>query len=203
MNLGDYRTLFQGWLNRSDCPNSLADTFMARAIARIQREVRIPAMEASYTPALGADGTWATVGLPDDYIAMKDVVGDNILVYPVTLDRLLLQPLQPGRPQFYTRVMGTLQFRPWPTQSLTIYYYGQFGSLVADTDTNALLSAAPEVLLWAQLAYAGDFFKMDEKAQWEAQYEGERDALVQQGLDADFFNSPQGVQPIEGVEFYL
>jgi hypothetical protein len=202
MNLGDYRTLFQGWLNRSDCPNSLADTFMNRAIARIQREVRIPAMEASYTPAQ-TNGTWATVGLPDDFIAMKDVVADCQLVYPVTLDRLLLQPNQPGCPRFYTRVLGTLQFRPWPVNSLTIYYYGQFGALVNDTDTNALLSAAPEVLLWAHLAYAGDFFKMDEKAQWEQQYEGERDALVQQGHDADFFNSPQGVQPIEGVEFYL
>lgn len=205
MTLGDFTTLFQGWLNRSDCTSDLATTFINRGIGRIQRECRLPIMENTYTPALdGADGiTWQNVAIPNDFIALKDVLADDVVCYPTTLGRLMQAPAASGTPHWFTRVGSVWQFRPYPSQYVKIIYYGQFAPLVNPTDTNMLLTVAPEVLLWASLAYGADYFRMDDKAGWESQYEGERDALVMQGQDADFFNSPQAVEPCQGVSDYL
>jgi len=45
MNKGEIRAHFIALLNRSDCSNALADTFIDQAITRIQRQLRVPAME--------------------------------------------------------------------------------------------------------------------------------------------------------------
>lgn len=204
MNLGDFRALFLGWLNRSDCTTDLATTFINRGIGRMQRECRLPLMEREYLPtADGSDGSWQTVAIPNDFIAMKDILADGISeVNNVSLAKYLTAPAYVGCPRYYTRRQGNWLFRPYPSSSLSIVYYGQFDALVNDSDTNMLITAAPEVLLWAALAYAADYFKMDDKDAWNQQYTGERDALILQGLDADF-GDPQGVEPVSGVECYL
>ena len=45
MNKGQLRAHFLALLNRSDCNDTLADTFIDQSIGRIYRTLRIPAME--------------------------------------------------------------------------------------------------------------------------------------------------------------
>ena len=46
---------------------------------------------------------------------------------------------------------------------LTLYYYGDFDSLSADSDTNALTETSPDLLIYAALTFAADYY-LDERA---------------------------------------
>lgn len=196
MNYGDFQSLFTNWLNRSDLDQPTVQLLIDRAMARVNREARLTGMERTYTPpADQPDGTWTNIPIPTDFIAMEYFMADDHVIDPSTLAQVLRMPNVAGRPHGFARQGGFWQLRPRATKNVTIIYYGQFDPLVDPTDTNILINAAPEVLLWATLSYAGDFFKMEETQTWEQRYQDELSKLQQQSQDADFFASPQGVAP--------
>lgn len=197
MNYGDFQALFSNWLNRSDLDQPMMQTIIERAMARVNREVRIAGMERNYMPTPDQpDGTWSTIPVPEDFIAMEYFVADGRMIDPYTPGQILRLPDIAGHPQGFARFGGYWRLRPRATKSVEIIYYGQFDPVVNPGDTNTLLSAAPEILLWASLSYAGDFFKMpDETPVWEQRYKDEVANLQQQSQDADFFASPQAVAP--------
>ena len=196
MVFSDFQTIFTNWLNRSDLDAPTMNIIIDRAMARVNREARLTGMERTYTPAADQpDGTWLNIAIPTDFIAMEYFMADGRMIDPCTLGQVLRMPNVAGHPRGFARQGGYWLLKPRATHNVTVVYYGQFDPLVNPTDTNSLLAAAPEVLLWAALSYAGDFFKMEETQTWEQRYQDELSKLQQQSQDADFFASPQGVVP--------
>lgn len=75
MNKGNLRSHFIAVLNRSDITNSLADTFIDQGIARIQRTLRIPAMEAQQTYAISIQT--GSIVVPSDMLELMDAYYDK------------------------------------------------------------------------------------------------------------------------------
>lgn len=220
MTQGDFRnTLFLPWLNRPDLigPSGaampLATVIINRAIARIEREVRLPCMESAIACAPDANGFLSTIPIPADFLEAQRIEADGRPLQMITPEGFLLKVGASGASvvnnlgaysypnrmvgapaQFFTRVQNNFLMTPYPQRYASLFYYAQFAPMTVDSDTNALLSMAPELAMWAALSYAGSFFRMDEMQEWEMRYQAERDAVKQQALDADNGGGPNIVQ---------
>ena len=78
MNKGELRTHFLALLNRSDCTDALADTFIDQAIGRIRRTLRIPSMERQQTYAVSSSGGLQSIVLPADLLETMDIYYDLV-----------------------------------------------------------------------------------------------------------------------------
>lgn len=192
MNYGDLKTQFQGLLNRRDITPSLTTTFMNMGIQRIQRELRVPAMEKKAFAT--TDGT-PNVPVPGDLlevIALTYITAytSNKLV-KVDFESGLRASMRPGDPKFYTRDVATLVLGPCPPAGTKIYfnYYADASNLAADSDHNWITDAAPDLLIYGALSYASDYF-LDERAQkFEARYLQVADMLTQMAQQDEIENA--------------
>lgn len=169
----DVKNQFLGLLNRRDITPSLTNTFMQFGIQRIQRELRIPAMEklANFV----TDGT-TNVAVPGDYLEMISIYTNTTTSHKrltrVDAQSILDYSKQSGIPQFYSRIGGNFVVGPVPPSgtNVFIYYYADASALVADSDTNWITDIAPTLLIYAALSYASDYFLDDRKQMFEASY---------------------------------
>lgn len=205
MNYGEIRTQFKAILNRRDCSNALADTFLNQSLQRCTRELRTPAQEAQYSMTVtdGFDG----FPVPSDIIqaiAMMATTsgGQQRKLTPYTLSRFLeLDSYGAGQPQYYTRIGNKYQFRPPPAvdTELTLYYYGEFEAFSGDNDETTLSLIAPDLLIYGALSYAADYF-MDDRAQpFEARYMQIAQALQDQAYDLEAHDA--SVAPTYNTEY--
>lgn len=169
----DVKTQFLGLLNRRDITPTLVNTFLTFGIQRIQRELRLPAMEkvAIFT----TDGTYQ-VDVPGDYLEMINIYTNTSSSHQRivrTSAQNILDYLQiPGIPQYYSRVGGKFYIGPYPPSGtqIFIHYYADTAALSADTDVNWITEVAPTLLVYAALSYAADYFLDDRKQLFEASY---------------------------------
>jgi hypothetical protein len=172
MNKQGIRNQVLALLNRNDCSDELADTFIEQAVARIQRTLRVPAMEKAESYTINAVASDSLI-LPNDFMSMKLLYcGDTLLEY-VDLQRFLQYPVG-GRatPRIYTRIQGELKIKPIPQEGTEILmvYYGEIPDLITDTDTNFVTEIAPDLLTYAALTYAADYFVDERKPYFEETY---------------------------------
>lgn len=195
MNLGEFRSLFLGRLNRDDCTTTLADGFLTEAITRVQREVRAPLMERTYELVAGPGGV-SSFALPAGYIEGFEVTVDD-----APLDRLSYRQLLRERnasPRVYARYGTQIHVDSSVAEGSTIrlLYYGAFDPLTSDAASNALLTSAHDLALYAALSAAGDHFQHEKTAEWEARYVATRDALQLQAVQDEMRGGPQMVAPM-------
>lgn len=173
MSYGDVKTQFLGLLNRRDITPSLVTTFMQFGIQRIQRELRVPAMEQRgyYT----TDGT-PNLTMPNDLLEViavytNDETNRQKLVR-TDLQTILDYAAVPGSPRFYYRQAEVLHIGPCPPSGTTVWitYYADASNLSADSDTNWLTETSPALLIYAALSYAADYFLDDRKPMFEQSY---------------------------------
>lgn len=169
----DVKNQFLGLLNRRDITPSLVNTFMQFGIQRIQRELRVPAMEK--IGYYETDGT-ATVTVPSDLLEViaiytNDQTNRHKLVR-TDLQKIIDYSNIPGSPRFYFREGDKFRIGPYPPSGTTVWidYYGDASELSADTDTNWLTETSPALLIYAALSYACDYFLDDRKQLFEASY---------------------------------
>lgn len=178
MNFSDVQANFLSILNRRDCTPSQVLTFLSFAIQRIQRELRVPAMERQVVHTF--DGTETPVGalpLPNDFLETISV-STNDSVEQNKLKRVDLQTASRlaqgvGYPKVYYRQNGFLILGPRPLSGISVYldYYQDAATLTNPTDTNWITIDAPDLLVYGALTYAADFF-LDERAdKWEARFQ--------------------------------
>ena len=194
MNYGEIRTQFKAILNRRDCSNALADTFLNQALLRCTRELRTPAQEkqSSITVTSVGGGSFTGFPVPADIIQaiafMVDTVsGQKRKLDYLSLARFLELDVSVGSPAYYTRIGNAYQFRPVPPDStvLTLYYYGEFEQFSGDSDETVLSLIAPDLLIYGALAYAADYF-MDERSEaFEGRYGQIAQALQDQAYDLE------------------
>lgn len=165
MNKAGIRTQLLALLNRNDCTNAIADTFIEQGVARIQRTLRVPAMEKQSLVTVNTV-TPGSIVLPDDFLNIKYFYTDWGMMEYKDFATFMQIPQSVGYPQYYTRVQGELKMKPTPPEGtvITMIYYGEIPDLVSDTDTNFLSIIAPDLLIYAALTFAADFF-VDERKQ--------------------------------------
>ena len=188
----DVKNQFLGLLNRRDITPSLTNTFMQFGIQRIQRELRVPAMEklADFV----TDGS-ASVAVPGDYLEMISIYTTDTTSHKrlVRTDaQTILDYSQiPGNPHYYSRIGGSFVIGPVPPSgtNIFIYYYADASALVADSDTNWLTEIAPTLLIYAALSYSADYYLDNRKQMFEASYQQVADQLQNMALQDELENA--------------
>lgn len=164
---------FLGLLNRRDITPTLVNTFMDFGVQRIQRELRIPAMEKLIS--MSTDGTSA-LQVPGDLLEVIAMYTDDSAntqkLIRTDLQTILDYAKVAGSPRYYYREGAFFTIGPCPPAGTSVYlnYYVNAGTLSADTDTNWITQVAPTLLVYAALSYAADYFLDDRKQMFEASY---------------------------------
>lgn len=198
MNKGQIRAHFKALLNRSDCADALADTFIDQAISRIQRLIRIPPMERQQAYTINSAAPQESIILPADFLEIIDIYFDNTSLSRVPMRTILemTKGNDVGSPEFFAREQGSLVLYPRPTAgTLYLNYYGQFSDLVADTDTNDLTSIASDAVTYGALAYAADYFIDERGGLFEQKLNTFLSELQQQANDAEASGTVQAIRP--------
>ena len=188
----DVKTQFLGLLNRRDITPTLVNTFLTFGIQRIQRELRLPAMEkvAIFT----TDGTFQ-VDVPGDYLEAISLYTNSetshLKLVRADTQTVLDYAKTYGVPQYYSRVGAKFHIGPVPTTGtqLFIHYYADASALSSDTDTNWITEVAPTLLVYAALSYAADYFLDDRKQLFEASYIQIAEQLQNMALQDELANA--------------
>lgn len=172
-NLADLSAAVANYLARADLSTYIAD-FITLAEARINRDLRIRAMETSTT--LQTVAGVPTVALPARYAQMRLLTLDDpptrVLTYLTPEDvRRRYRATASGKPSVYTLEADSLRFGPTPDAVYNIgcLYYAGFAPL--SVGPNWLIGNAPDVYLYATLIEAMPFIGNDGRlALWQALY---------------------------------
>ncbi len=173
----ELKTAVANWLTRTDL-TARTPEFVALCEAEIKRDVRRKTVRD--TLAVAAESTT----LPADLAELRSIYPETGLA---TLDR----PLQIGTPEQVAEVRarhaavagrpviaavidGNLVVAPTPDESYTfrITYFQKNVALVADGDTNAILTEAPDIYLYGTLKHSAPYLEHDERvALWKGLYD--------------------------------
>jgi hypothetical protein len=172
----DLTSTISSYLARSDL-DSIIPTFVALAEQRLRRELRIRQMlVVAQATTTGGD---STVGLPSDYLEMRDIhIAANpngVLVYDTpNLFYKKTISTESGQPKRYTVLASELQLGPVPDGAyvLQMLYYSQPAFLSATNASNTFLAYCPDALLYAALGEAEPYLMNDARLQtWGTLYE--------------------------------
>ena len=196
MALGNYTDLkaaIADWLDRSDLTDRIPD-FIALAEARLNRELRIRAMENRATMTTTAGQRY--FALPARYLQMRNFqINTNPItpleyITPEMLDRLYGANTT-SKPRAYSLIGEEIQLAPIPDTEYTVEmaYYEKFSPLGDGTGgtvtSNWLTENAPDVLLYGALVEAEPFIRNDERIQlWLTAYKEAIDK-IQKADDRD------------------
>ena len=188
MNKGELRALAVSYLKRSDFSAADFNAWCTFAASRLGRALRAQ----SNLVAVTLNAVANPVALPPDYRAMRSVevgVSNGTFRLSVAEADLNSVPLssQGGFPYAY-RVEGlNMEVRPFSAVPLMVKYWNEPAALIDDSSTNAVLSAAPQVYLYAVLI-EGAIWAMDAGA--ASGYVGVFNAEVEQlNLSGSYANA--------------
>lgn len=196
MNKGQLRAHFKALLNRSDCEDALADTFINQSITRVQRTLRIPPMEKTQTYTIS--GSTSFLMLPTDFLEIIDIYYDNTNLARVPLSKFIdiSSGEEDGTPKYFCREGEKLLIYPRPSSgSIKMNYYGQFPDLTDDTSSNDLTVLASDLVSYGALSYAADYY-LDERGQlFETRFAQFMFELQDQANEAEMTGTVQVMQP--------
>lgn len=172
MNYGQIRTQFKNILNRTDCTDALADTFIQQGLARSQRILRTPAQEKTVYSTVGTSFT--SLPVPNDLIAVIGISADDKYIRYIPAARWLeLEFAMSGKPEYWTRIGSELKFKPAPTQGviISLNYYGEFPEFTSDSTETVLSVIAPDLIVYGGLTFAADYFIDERKDAFEQRWQ--------------------------------
>ena len=196
MNYGSIRTHFKALLNRSDITDALADTFIDQGIARIQRTLRVPSMETQNTYNFSAQTTKVT--LPSNFLEAIDIYygSGDLTRLPMREMQELAQGNETGSPQYFTREGSSLLLYPQPSSgSLVLNYYASFDEMATDSAESLLAQIAPDLIIYAALTYASDYYLDERSATFDNKYMTFMSELQEQANDQELTGSIQSIRP--------
>lgn len=177
MNKAEIRNQVQALLNRNDVTNDLLDTFIDQAVSRIQRTLRIPAMERVITYTITATPPASlflpySLPLPADFLNTKYLYIDGYLLEYMDIGRFLSRGTESGQPRFYTRIQAELRVTPTPAEgsTVTLVYHAEAADLDTDTDENIFSVILPDLLVYGALTFAAVHFIDERKPGFEAEF---------------------------------
>lgn len=214
MTLDEIKSQFTGLMNRRDLTanTALVSTFVNQSIMRIQRDLRIPAMEKSVNVTIGNPYTGLII--PSDLLELISIIpttsdGGSIRLRRGTLERCLNLATFVGDPAIYARQGGLWVLGPAPAlnQVIRIDYYAEMTPLVNGTDTNIIAEIAWDLIVYGALSAACEYYKDSRRGStvdpntgkiidgFEGSYNRIFDALQNQA-DFDEIDGTNAVQPV-------
>ena len=201
MNYGQLKSHFESILNRSDITPALTATFIEQGMTRIGRQLRTPMNEKVKRYTLTSQT--ASLTLPNDFLEIISFYyGDReISRVPNAKFRQFTNNIFVGEPKHFTRQQEALFIYPQPASGeLTLYYYGDFGTLTNDSDETPIIVAAPDLVTYAALTYAADHF-LDERSQlFETKFNQFLLEIQEQANDQELNGSTQAISPAYSYE---
>jgi hypothetical protein len=208
MTRDELKTQFTGMMNRRDLTanTSLVDTFIDQALMRVQRELRVPAMEKSVNVTIGS--TYSGLVIPSDLIQIKQIVpaATSQKLRKVDLDRAMVAAQYPGTPLIYARQGGVWLVGPYPAAGdvIRIDYYAELPPLIVGTDENVVSIIAWDLIVNAACSYAANYYVDKRAPAFEAQYQQILADLQSQAdedtLSGDAQVSPALVYPVDDYD---
>lgn len=196
MNKGSLRTQFKAVLNRSDITDTLADTFIDQGITRIQRTLRIPSMETQNTYNFNSLTTQVT--LPSNFLEAIDVYYDSRALTRLPMRELkeLAKGNETGSPVYFTREGSNFLLYPQPSSgSLVLNYYGSFEEMTTDSSENILSVIAPDLIIYAALTYASDYYLDERSSVFDTKYLTFLTEIQEQANEQEMTGSIQSIRP--------
>ena len=194
----DLTSTISSYLARSDL-DSIIPTFISLAEQRLRRELRMRQMLV--TAQATTTGGDSTVGLPSDYLEMRDihVVGNpnGQLSYesPNTFYKNTIST-ESGLPKRYTVLAAELQLGPVPDSAyvLQMLYYAQPAFLSSTNASNVFLAYCPDALLYAALGEAEPYLMNDARLQtWGTLYERAINAISVADQSGEYSGQPMSM----------
>lgn len=165
MNKGQLRVHFLALLNRSDCTDTLADTFIDQSMTRIQRVLRIPSMEKQQSYSITSGVPTTQIVMPSNLLEIIDLQYDGVSLLRIPMHEMAaaLKTGATGNPVSFSREREVIKIAPSPSSGIIyLNYYGEFDALPTDASTNAITQIASDLLTYTALGYASDYF-LDER----------------------------------------
>jgi hypothetical protein len=174
-NYSDLKTTIANYLGRTDLTNQIPD-FISLAEIRMSRALRIREMLTTATANTTAGDS--TVGLPSDFLEMRDLFVEGNPRYPLSyvtpsvFTRNLNSSLS-GRPIVYTMRGSEFEFGPVPDTAYEIQmiYYAKPQALSDTNPSNVFMANCPDALLYGALVEAEPYLMNDARAEvWGTLY---------------------------------
>lgn len=184
MNYLEIKTLFNNILNRRDITPSLTTQFVDMGLRKVQRVLRVPPMETTVT--FTVDDAYAGVPVPNDMVELISLDTQESdqprALRKVSLQAALLAARYPGLPEVYARQAGFYIVGALPSVDTVFYltYYQAIPDFTDDTSTNWLSNVAPDLLAYAALTYAADYYLDDRKTVFDTKFVELADELQSQ-----------------------
>jgi len=172
----DLKTTIANYLARSDLTDQIPD-FITLAESRLARELRTRKMlVVARTDTVAGE---ETIGLPSDFLEMRDVHLRTTPASPVTYLSpnsfyAIARTTDSGKPLNYTILSSEMQFAPIPdaAYSVQMLYYYKPPVLSNANSSNVFLANYPDALLYAALGEAEPYLMNDARLQtWGALYD--------------------------------
>jgi hypothetical protein len=145
VNYSELSTAIAGYTHRDDI-SAMFGTFVALFESRVNRKLRVAAMETTATLVMSG----GVIALPADYLELRSAKTGTTTLQLVTPDRLLAA--NGGIPTVYSISGGNIYVNADCT--LTIGYYQTIPPLTSSSDTNWLITQHPDAYLSGILAEA-------------------------------------------------
>lgn len=164
----DLKTSVANYLGRSDLTSQIPD-FITFAELRLSRDIRTRRMLKTVTATMTVND--ATIGLPTDFVGIKDVfIQGNPrktvnYLSPSTFSRNA--PAEEyGLPVVYTMRSNEFEFAPKPDSAYVaqMLYYFKPTALSDSNTSNEFLTNYPDALLYASLIEAEPYLMNDQRA---------------------------------------
>lgn len=159
MNYGAAKAQFQALLNRRDITPSLVTNFMNSSLQRVQRLLRVPAMEKAQIITVGTDFTGITI--PGEFLQLISLTCNGTQLRQASLDEVLrLQELGEGQPRVFHRLLNKIIVAPIPSvgTKFRMDFIGDFGAIQSDDDEPTILEIAPDLVIYGALVFAANYY---------------------------------------------
>lgn len=193
MTYGELKATFSAILNRTDPTTDEIDECFTLGLARLARELRIPASEIHTESTIAADFEYLAV--PSDLKSIIAITVNSKPLKPKPVDQFLkLDRTGSGDPSFYCRIGAKIFFDRTPSEGTAyeLIYYGTIGSFADDNTETTLSLKSPDLIIAAALTYAGRMWPDERLPSWEGDYEKWRMDTQDEAYGAD---GPMQVQP--------
>lgn len=179
----ELRTKFIARMRRRDVTSTLADGFLDDAVLRVQRVLRVPALESSVEATI-SDATYFDNGsellLPVDLLGIRtvtvvDAAGAETVLERRDIDYVLRSAFDEigVTPRYFARRGPALVFAPTPVDGtdIRIDYYADAAELTNDDDENIISTIAPDLIIYGALTYACDHFSDTRGPKFEERFQ--------------------------------
>lgn len=175
-NYSTLKSSIADWLLRDDL-TPVIPSFIALAEARMNRDSRLRTKDAIVRGTLSVSAQFTT--LPAAFRRMINLEYQTTPVRPLeyrTPQQMdLIRASNPSGTPYYYCVHGTeLEVVPVPSETVTLgaIYYAGITALSDSNTSNWLLTAAPDIYLYASLLQAAPYLKEDERVPvWASLYD--------------------------------